>query len=254
MTKSKLVEQQKFSIRHLAKLHKELYGFDDPYLVERVFQCISSAVPYLLGKQDLNVADFGCGDLRATGLVNSQLPFKIQSFYCVDLYSKPRIDFEKLTVINRDLNQPNPEIANDSLDFAYSLEVIEHLWNCDAFISDIHRVLKSQGLLLLTTPNFAAWYNRFLVPFGILPIHYEVSFKQKYGRKFKSLGEGGNPVGHIRLFTPVALSRLLEDNGFEILDCKGLQFIYEGLGSSFDKIFAKFPSMSSMFLILAKKK
>lgn len=44
-------------------------------------------------------------------------------------------------------------IAGNSFDFAVTFQVIEHIQNDKAFISEIHRVLKPGGLLLLTTPN-----------------------------------------------------------------------------------------------------
>ncbi len=44
-------------------------------------------------------------------------------------------------------------IADNSFDFAVSFQVIEHIQDDRSFISEIHRVLKPGGMLLLTTPN-----------------------------------------------------------------------------------------------------
>ena len=245
--------KEKISFSKLAALHHNLFGFDDPYLVERVYQCLKCITPHISPSENLKIADFGCGDFRATRLIRIQIP-NITNFYCVDVCPKSEDIDADFTVIPHDLNNENLSIASDSVDFVYSLEVIEHLWNCDAFISNIRRILKSKGFLLITTPNFTAWYNRLLVPLGVLPVHYEVSFNKKYGRVLKPLGEGGKPAGHIRLFTPFALSRLLEDNGFKILNCKGLQFLYSHYASALDRLFTIFPSMSSAFLIFARKR
>ncbi|MFX0203195.1 MAG: methyltransferase domain-containing protein [Candidatus Hodarchaeota archaeon] len=249
-------ENRRISIQKLSILHKELYGFDDPYLVERVFQCLKFVIPYILQWRSIVVADFGCGDLRASNLIHSQLSKRhdITSFHCIDMFSVSEKNSEKFEIFNHDLNQINLKIPDNSVNLAYALEVIEHLWNVDIFVSETHRILKSQGIFLITTPNLAAWYNRVLFPLGILPIHYEVSFKNKYGRVYSCLGERSKAVGHIRLFTPFALSRLLEDNGFEILTCKGLQFMFQGFPSILDRAFTVFPSLSSMFMILAKKR
>lgn len=44
-------------------------------------------------------------------------------------------------------------IADNSFDFAVTFQVIEHIQDDRSFISEIHRVLKPGGMLLLTTPN-----------------------------------------------------------------------------------------------------
>jgi len=44
-------------------------------------------------------------------------------------------------------------IANDSFDFAVTFQVIEHIQDDATFISEIFRVLKPGGKMLLTTPN-----------------------------------------------------------------------------------------------------
>jgi len=44
-------------------------------------------------------------------------------------------------------------IADNTFDFAVTFQVIEHIQDDKTFISEIHRVLKPGGMLLLTTPN-----------------------------------------------------------------------------------------------------
>jgi SAM-dependent methyltransferase len=44
-------------------------------------------------------------------------------------------------------------IADNSFDFAVTFQVIEHIQDDKTFISEIHRVLKPGGVLMLTTPN-----------------------------------------------------------------------------------------------------
>lgn len=105
-------ENKKISIQKLGILHKELYGFDDPYLVERVFQCFKFVVPYLLQWRSIAAADFGCGDLRASNLIHSQLSKRhdMTSFYCVDITSVSEKNSEKFKIFNHDLNQINLKI------------------------------------------------------------------------------------------------------------------------------------------------
>lgn len=44
-------------------------------------------------------------------------------------------------------------IADNTFDFAVTFQVIEHIQDDKTFISEIHRVLKPGGILLLSTPN-----------------------------------------------------------------------------------------------------
>ncbi len=44
-------------------------------------------------------------------------------------------------------------IADNTFDFAITFQVIEHIQDDKTFISEIHRVLKPGGILMLTTPN-----------------------------------------------------------------------------------------------------
>jgi ubiquinone/menaquinone biosynthesis C-methylase UbiE len=83
----------------------------------------------------------------------------------------------KLDVSNK--KSPFPDEAFDLCTF---LDVIEHVENPDNAIKEIHRVLKKEGFLLLTTPNVAAWYNRLLLLFGkpILGIDLSKEIRYQY--------------------------------------------------------------------------
>jgi 2-polyprenyl-3-methyl-5-hydroxy-6-metoxy-1,4-benzoquinol methylase len=234
------------------RVYRELYRLEDKYLVERVNKCLESFFLYSSTTTNLNIADFGCGDLRASNVIHKQISQKnqIDHYYCIDIKApQERNQFE---IIEHDLNSPSLNILDESIDFAIALELIEHLWNVDVWLKEVQRILKPKGLFFLSTPNIAAWYNRILFLFGFLPVHYEVSNNKKYGRP-QFLLKDPKAVGHIRVFTPSSLSQIMNDNGFEIIKCKGLAFIEHGISSKVDQLFARTPSIASTFSITAKK-
>jgi methionine biosynthesis protein MetW len=104
--------------------------------------------------------------------------------------------------------------ADEVFDTVIFGEVIEHLYDPDAALLEISRVLKRNGRLVLTTPNLAYWVNRLLLLSGTHPIFPEVSVHVQLGRRHKKLGQGNPAVGHIRVFTLPALKDMLAGNGF----------------------------------------
>lgn len=224
----------------------------DRYLEERVSSAASLILDYLDSKETpLRIVDMGCGDGRAMDrmlkiLVETNT--RLEKIYAIDI--QPVItDTHNIQVIRADLNEPLLPIPSNTIDIVYSLETIEHLINPIKYVKEIHRILIDQGIVVLSTPNLLAWYNRLLVLAGSMPIHYEVTEGKKYGRY---MAKNSETVHHIRVFSPRALSELLNDNGFEVLKIKGLKFVFER-GKLLDAIFSNFPSFSSCFSIAAKK-
>src|SRR3989344_6440429 len=60
-------------------------------------------------------------------------------------------------------------------DIVYLGEVIEHVYDPDRTLDEANRQLKTGGLILLTTPNLCAWFNRLLMPLGMQPLFLEPS-------------------------------------------------------------------------------
>jgi SAM-dependent methyltransferase len=103
-------------------------------------------------------------------------------------------------------------------DVVISDDVIEHLVDTDAYAREVHRVLASGGLLMLTTPNLAAWFNRLGLLAGVQPAFSEVSFEKVFGRP------GYDIVGHLRLFTQRSILQFLDHHRFAVLETKGARF------------------------------
>ena len=215
---------------------------------------------YFVAKTKLNppknikVFEPGCG----IGI----LGFYLKNKFKVDVYgmelSKTAIKKAKINGIKikkGNLNNRWPYKSN-SFDYVVSSQVIEHILDTDNFIKESKRILKKDGILCISTPNLAAWFNRAIFIFGYQPFFTEVSNEDKtLGLKFtRLLTKNRDSLGHLRVFTLRALVDLLEYHGFTILDKKGGEVEYlPSYLKFFDKFFSNFPYLASDLYIVAKK-
>jgi len=86
---------------------------------------------------------------------------------------------------------------NEVFDACSMIEVIEHLYFPEKTLREVHRVLKKDGKLILATPNFVNFADRFNMLLGKHPI-------------------AGTTHQHIRFFTWKTLNALLEKCGFKL--------------------------------------
>ncbi len=209
--------------------------------------------PFL--SRGMKVLDLGCGDgtyLDALGQVQPGL-----DLFGID-FSHDRIALAKnksLALKQGDLHE-GISFAPGFFDIVYTAEVIEHLWDPDAFVKEIVRVLAPGGKLLLTTPNLCAWYNRALFLFGIQPLFVEAStVDSRIGsgvlKRFKNQTR---PAGHVRIFNQDALVDILEAYGLRVLKLRGACFErFPWPLRTVDRWVANFPSLTSDFVVLAEK-
>jgi SAM-dependent methyltransferase len=76
---------------------------------------------------------------------------------------------------------------------------------------EIHRVLKPDGVLILTTPNVASLRVVHRILGGHHPAYYN-----RFPRPFRS-GELAPDPGHFREYSPTEIAQLLSDSGFVVL-------------------------------------
>jgi SAM-dependent methyltransferase len=152
-----------------------------------------------------------------------------------------------------DLNTEKIPWDESTFDCVLCTEVIEHIFNTDFLVEEIHRVLKKDGTLILTTPNLASLSNRILLFFtGWQPFGTEISSRHSnYGNPLRKRLV---PAGHIRDFTYSALVELIEANGFTITKKTSIPLIQkqpfafiEGLACKF------FPSLGGNSIVICKK-
>lgn len=80
-------------------------------------------------------------------------------------------------------------------------EVIEHVIDTDHVLAEIARVLRPDGVLVITTPNLASFENRIRLLLGRYPMWMDHRVQG---------------TGHLRYYTPRILRRQLEQHGFRV--------------------------------------
>ncbi|HLE49550.1 MAG TPA: methyltransferase domain-containing protein [Patescibacteria group bacterium] len=145
-----------------------------------------------------------------------------------------------------DLEKPF-KIKSAAVDLVLALEIIEHLFDTDQFLSEIYRVLKPGGYLILSTPNLASLTNRLKLLVGGYPHYLEYS-------------RAG--AGHIHLYTPAILTSQLQTAGFKTIRLTSPNFLCPFITKPwFPQLFRDFciylgdllPTLGSHLIVVASK-
>ena len=181
----------------------------------------------------LDILDIGCG----TGLNASFLSSKGHNVIGIDISSAAIQKFHESGHVGLvcDIAEGLP-FNDNKFDLVYASEVIEHLADTDEFLAECNRVLKPNGIILLSTPNSSFWAFRIFALMG------------------HTLTEVQHP-GHIRFFSIRSLRRHLEINNFNKIDisARNMYFILnEGIGDLIPNLL-KFIGFKREFRFKTKK-
>lgn len=110
-------------------------------------------------RQDLTILDLWC----AQGDFLSRLHDEWFTFlFGTDWFREctlPFVEFKK------SLFTQKLDYQNESFDIIFFLDVYEHLWDPMSIVTEIHRILKKDGICVITTPNISSifWRISFLL-------------------------------------------------------------------------------------------
>jgi ubiquinone/menaquinone biosynthesis C-methylase UbiE len=97
-----------------------------------------------------------------------------------------------------------PLPADDaSFDVAWAGEVLEHVVDLAPWLSEVRRVLRPGGALLVTTPHHGPGR---LLGLALSPRRFATHFEPR--------------SDHVRFFSPATLRALLDDLGFDVLEAR----------------------------------
>jgi len=148
-----------------------------------------------------NVMDIGCGN----GFVSDMLMSRGNTVEGIETSeSSAAIAKQKgMRVYNFDLSEKEcpPDLCN-RYDAVFAGEVLEHIFDTDTFLSNVYKMLRRNGVIVVTTPNVASLGRRLLLLVGMNPL-------------LETTARAAD-AGHVRYFTHDTLRKLLEENKFEI--------------------------------------
>jgi 2-polyprenyl-3-methyl-5-hydroxy-6-metoxy-1,4-benzoquinol methylase len=189
------------------------------------------------------ILDLGCGQGELAASIRSILPSAMVFGVEWSQSGCKSAQRRDVPVVQASVDGVNLPFSSASFDAVIIAEVIEHLVDTDQVLREVQRVLVPDGLLVLTTPNLAAWFNRILLLSGVQPVFSEVSLEGIYGRP------GDEPVGHLRLFTRRALIELLSSHGFVDIRISGAMFHRTPRGIRWlDRLATRWPGGASILI------
>lgn len=144
------------------------------------------------------ILDLGC----AEGYISKILAEKKKCMvYCADFDVEKKID--NCTYLHCDLNAELPDVPWDKLDYVLLMDVIEHLYKPEKFISDLSEKLSKNNnvKVIISSANVCFFITRLMMLLG----------QFNYGKR------GILDMTHTRLFTLASLERLLRYQNFIII-------------------------------------
>lgn len=136
-----------------------------------------------------------------------------------------------------DLNYEAIPLDDETVEVVIAGEVLEHLINPYNVVREFYRILKPDGILIISTPNICSLVNRFKMLMGRLPTHAAIPVDQL------------SPERHIVDFNLEKLEEVLYKANFHIEEIRSNGIISKG------KIILKNikPTLGEVLIIKARK-
>ena len=191
----------------------------------------------------------GTGDFRllsiacSTGIIEERLVQMGLEVYAVDVARAPlELAKDRGICVQQADASDNLPYKDGSFDFIFAGEIIEHLIDTKTFLCELNRILRDDGILLLTTPNLARFPDRIRFLIGKAPRHTTPMHEYLFL--------------HIRPFTSQSLQKSLWACGFDIKEFKS-NFVFldpfQRTGVKSRLLARLFPSLGESLIVKARK-
>lgn len=234
------------------------------YLYENTAKNSGNAV-YSLLEPNKNAALLDCGCWNGVNTKKFGNIVGTNHLYGVEINKAKAKEASKkgINVEIADLNKRLP-YKNNFFDVIIVYHVIEHLVNVRLFVSELHRILKNDGYVIIGTPNLASWHNIFALLLGVQPFSgptikpdYESDIKlvkninrERLDKIFS--GNKSKDLEHIKIMTLKALVGLLRESKLNVEEVKG--FGYYPFPPPFSTLLQKFDHWHSHYVLVKSRK
>lgn len=177
--------------------------------------------------------DLGCGDGEFTlAMARTIGTTRISG---IDIIDSEIVKAKKngIAVKKADLDGEFPFPSN-TFDVVTGAQVIEHLFEVDSFVSEIHRVLKPGGIAVISTENLSSWHNIAALFFGLQPStgpyisnRFSIGFHPlavEHQKEHKAKPYLAVMRGHTRVMAFRSFVSLFERYGFHVEEARGVGF------------------------------
>lgn len=184
-----------------------------------------------------SLLDVGCREGAKARLYASELSIPLEKVAGLEGQEEHcRAASGSIRAVCLDLEKEKFPFADESYELVICNQVLEHLKNIFLPLSEMDRVVKTGGYLLLGIPNLAALHNRLLMLAGVQPVCNQIT----------------GP--HVRCFTHSAFIKFLRTNpNFELVASAG-STLYPFPYPLVDLLGRAFPGLSSFTVYLLRKK
>ncbi|OHD54267.1 MAG: hypothetical protein A2Y33_16480 [Spirochaetes bacterium GWF1_51_8] len=210
----------------------------DPELMANFlrYEIITSKIKKIAADKSLKdpkIADLGCGPGHLCKYIHDA-GFPVVG---VDISenSLEKVREKGIKTVKADLQEKLP-FKDGELDIVIATEVIEHIYDTEAFMSELKRITKPSGSIIITTPNVASFARRLMLFFGKNPyLDYKLS----------------GTAGHIRYFTFRNMRDFAGQFGLKIVSKQTDAVNLSGSGKMYSRFLGRiFPNLGKTIIMV----
>jgi len=245
-----------FSEFYSSRLHKEYFSIDVERELPDRYEAIVDLVREFRSGRIQRVLEVGVESAKTGRFLSEQLGFDLHNYTCLDISetSVQKLQAEGIDARVLDISRDSLEEIG-TFDLIVLSEVLGHLFDPDHALDEIARVSSSTGLVVITTPNIASWFNRASLLLGFQPFFCEASSRRTYGRAIRSFAR---PVGVIRPATVTAMCQMMTESGLDSLKVRGLpldsRHDLPSIVGWIDRGFRFFPRFAAEFVVVGRRR